>query len=609
MYVREMALRIRGPLAGCLALLLIAFATSAAADTRLVKDFYPGPATGGGAGLTDVNGTVIFGAHTPEHGAELWRTDGSASGTVLIKDIFPGSEDSSPNELTAVGNTVFFNAVAPGVGAELWRSDGTAAGTAMVKETTPGVQLGGAAGPRELTAFDGRLFFVTVDGTNNRRSLWASDGTEAGTVVIADLGPTPFFDTDPRAELTVAGQALYFIAHDPQHGQEVWRTDGTAAGTALVKDINPSDKDSLPSGLTEAGGMLYFSAEYRYSPDDPLSDDRLLWRSDGTDGGTVPIADPANGPRAPYGLTAIGSRLFFIASDPQASGYDLWRSDGTSAGTARLTDFPPEGGPATLYDFNGLAMFTAHPDQSDVVELWRSDGTAAGTAKLSDVAPYTNPAFDFVFWATYKDRMYFQATGSDRLTFWRTDGTTPGTTQFTNLGLPFSYSGTPMAVSGGRLYFNAFAETCGVELWSTDGSPTVTPPACGETQDPGAESPQEEPSNRFSFPSDPVSRPNGSVVVRVSVPGPGTLRTRATAIVDTKLLKAQPSALRTIVVAKKTAQPTRAGTVRIVLKPRRLARRVLARRGRLRSRLRVKYTPTGGETRTKWRRVTFKLKR
>ena len=51
--------------------------------------------------LTDVNGTLFFSAFDPQHGVELWKSDGTQAGTVLVKDINPtagyyGGGGSSP---------------------------------------------------------------------------------------------------------------------------------------------------------------------------------------------------------------------------------------------------------------------------------------------------------------------------------------------------------------------------------------------------------------------------------------------------------------------------------------------------------------------------------
>ena len=49
-------------------------------------------------------------ANDGTNGAELWKSDGTASGTVMVKDISSGSGSSSPDHLTAVGNTLYFRA-------------------------------------------------------------------------------------------------------------------------------------------------------------------------------------------------------------------------------------------------------------------------------------------------------------------------------------------------------------------------------------------------------------------------------------------------------------------------------------------------------------------
>lgn len=41
---------------------------------------------------------------------------------------------------------------------------------------------------------------------------------------------------------------------------ELWRSDGTEVGTVLVEDINP-EGNSWPFGLRDVGGTLFFRAK------------------------------------------------------------------------------------------------------------------------------------------------------------------------------------------------------------------------------------------------------------------------------------------------------------------------------------------------------------
>ena len=70
-------------------------------------------------------------------------------------------------------------------------------------------------------------------------SFGSTDGTAAGTTLIADINPGSGSSSAGR-ELTALGNgSAMFSANDGIHGNELWVTDGTAAGTALVADIDP----------------------------------------------------------------------------------------------------------------------------------------------------------------------------------------------------------------------------------------------------------------------------------------------------------------------------------------------------------------------------------
>ena len=132
------------------------------------------------------------------------------------------------------------------------------------------------------------------------------------------------------------------IAEGDVHGVELWRSDGTEAGTYMLKDINPGDNgmfafSSFPSYLTEMNGEVYFSA----SANTIVGAE--LWKTDGTEAGTVLVKDinPAgfNG-GSPANLVNVNGTLFFTANSdfPSDNTFELWKSDGTTAGTEIVYD-------------------------------------------------------------------------------------------------------------------------------------------------------------------------------------------------------------------------------------------------------------------------------
>ncbi|MFW9264164.1 ELWxxDGT repeat protein, partial [Nostoc sp. CALU 546] len=60
--------------------------------------------------------------------------------------------------------------------------------------------------------------------------------------------------------MTNVNGTLYFVASDSSGGRELWKSDGTQAGTVRVKDIASGADNSFPSSLTNVNGTLYFTA-------------------------------------------------------------------------------------------------------------------------------------------------------------------------------------------------------------------------------------------------------------------------------------------------------------------------------------------------------------
>jgi ELWxxDGT repeat protein len=86
------------------------------------------------------------------------------------------------------------------------------------------------------------------------------------------------------------------VADDCVNGSELWKSDGTEAGTVLIKDINFGANNSAPSYITKVGRKFYFVAI-----DDIYG--RELWMSDGTEVGTIRMTDVNSG--SGNGVSAI----------------------------------------------------------------------------------------------------------------------------------------------------------------------------------------------------------------------------------------------------------------------------------------------------------------
>ena len=132
-----------------------------------------------------------------------------------------------------------------------------------------------------------------------------------------------------------------FTADDGVGGTELWSTDGTDAGTVLVKDIRPGSESSNPANnifnfgdtipFVVSNGFAYFTAD-----DGPHG--LQLWRSDGTNGGTL---EGTNLPEATgqfaynvANVVAASGMVFFTRYDQYQS--SLYASSGTPGDTPTL---------------------------------------------------------------------------------------------------------------------------------------------------------------------------------------------------------------------------------------------------------------------------------
>ena len=185
----------------------------------------------------------------------LWLTDGTEAGTT------PAFEFShSIRGLVATDDVAYI-----AEGSEpyrLWKTDGTAEGTVMIHE-----------GPRftSATIVGRELFFQEYDGTHT--TLMRFDTTSNETVPLRR-------SARQAANFVAAADEVFFTGYDQEYGNELWSTDGTEAGTQLVADIFPGTDSSSPSRLFPFDNGLLFTATdpmygeelWRYTPDRAAGD-------------------------------------------------------------------------------------------------------------------------------------------------------------------------------------------------------------------------------------------------------------------------------------------------------------------------------------------------
>jgi ELWxxDGT repeat protein len=345
----------------------------------------------GGRGLASglpiaaIDGRLIFSGTPPSFGecglvdTEPWISDGAPAHTRQILELNPfigpggGSQcdglplPSDPGPGVSLGGSVLFAADDLIHGRELFLTDGTAAGTRLVADINPATMpndvtedqkpalIGVGSNPTDFVRFGSGAFFVANDGTSGRQ-LWFSNGRRRGTYRVVDQGAAPY-DSAPH-DLVIFQGALYFIAaHDD--GEALFRSDGTSDGTVLVDDLVLGGEPSFAHALTVTDGSLFFVAFNETTGSE-------LWVSRGTAGSTHLVVDLRPGllGSAPQNLTAVGGVLVFAAADG-ISGLEPWRSDGTAAGTFRLGDIAAGGAASSPGPFNVVG---------EQVLFWADDG-------------------------------------------------------------------------------------------------------------------------------------------------------------------------------------------------------------------------------------------
>jgi ELWxxDGT repeat protein len=460
-------------------------------STVLLKDIMPGPKSSSIFNMTAVGSLCFFTADDGVHGTELWVSDGSPAGTHLVLDILTGfvqvgtkrvPASGRPSGLVAFDGQIYFAAGDGGIfaaapGRELWSSNGTAAGTRMFDLLR--APFGKSSSPRELTVAGDTLYFRT-SGTSRRvfgYELWRfPKGSQPGMVKDGwrEFGNNAKDPDGFPTDLTAVGNLVFFTATSDQGGRQLWVSNGTGSGgTRVLKTFR--SKAGKPHGqvrnLTARGNTLFFTAP---ALPDFANQDIELWKSDGTEAGTVMAADirPGTDGCHPESLTVVGNTVFFTALK---AGRNLWKSDGTGPGTIQIENNTT---------FNSVQWFLAGSG-GQLYYVQRSSSGRGGVLRKTvgsiGGAVVVSSFLDLILGAPVDIGGGRVILAASRLHFGRepvvTDGTEAGTFTVADINaIPNTESArvTEIVDVMGTTYFVAREDATGTELYKSDGTSAGT---------------------------------------------------------------------------------------------------------------------------------------
>jgi ELWxxDGT repeat protein len=474
------------------------------AGTMLVKDIFPGNTGSDPSNIRLLGSNLIFTAiDSAATGRELWKSDGTAAGTVLIRDLIVGaggilfhlpSTSASQPALIISG----FYYVLSDTG-RLYRTDGSSVGTREV-----GTLLGTDDSRRQLSHANGVMLYNTANfvgaGSFGREPVRAPINSPGTNELLKNIGsdignsfPYPFIDFNGRAVFAAAVSSNLPLIHitnpsglptviNPSFvngptfasGNRLYMrdysrlniSDGSVAGlTTLSTDFNVLE-ETLPTAFGAYVLAKTRDIDGNGRPD--FSDGIDLWRTDGTEAGTIKLTSRTTLADTFYidrDFALIGNDVLIVGSDSNtfnSAGEELYRINVNTGLATLVRDIAP--GIASFSQSNFLQVgatvyFTAR-DGSSNEELWKTDGTAQGTVQVTDINT-TGGSFPREL-VKIGNTVYFSAfnpnNGRD---IYQTDGVT------TTLAANFSSvapndtvtENTPLVVSGNRVYFASMSPT------------------------------------------------------------------------------------------------------------------------------------------------------
>lgn len=321
------------------------------------------------------NSHGYYSKYYPGNVSGLGRSNFTPGNDELFWSPEPGSQGNYIAPLAVVGGYLLFVHER-----SLWRTDGSHTGTEQIYDfsATYDTYLYGRF-IRGMVIEEDYLYFIAGPSTGTH-GLWRTDGTTEGTINLLQRSNAPL-------SILAADGGIVFFTERPSTGAWLWRTNGTTQGTQQIASFPFQSMygSSFIISSSYANGRLWFG----------LNPQNELWYSDGTTAGTrkvttFPTLPPGYG-RQMDRMQAVGDSLLLTASEGDYVHY-LWRSDGTEQGTLKLIDPESGDGWSNVFFYGTLEENVLFGGYAPAHRIWVSDGTAMGTRMLSDtLVTFTSP--------------------------------------------------------------------------------------------------------------------------------------------------------------------------------------------------------------------------
>jgi len=351
----------------------------------LVQDINPNPGSSGivsDSQFLVADGKLYFTANDGTFGTELWVTEGTAATTMRLTDIAQGSgnlNNANPNQLVFAGsgnNRVLYFIATDTNGESVYQYNITS--SAVTKIGAGSNELLNDSLPNNLTLANGNLYFNADGGVNSSNNLWVIENAATSTTLKQIATPSEFGVSGNIVgynEFTAFDGTLYFVADDgTDNTTGVWRVTGSNTGVEQVaklggaSSLDPEQLTVLDNGATET---LYFTGN-------TTSDSRQLWGIADTDVGAANVTANVN----------LGSSTGDYEVTSQLRNVDNLIAVGTSTPTLYFTASQLGTISITEPDGNGGQTTTNQERDVTGNELFKVDGALSGlSSPFANIRP------------------------------------------------------------------------------------------------------------------------------------------------------------------------------------------------------------------------------